>query len=445
MSLRPVQIKQLRNLLQIGSDEQIVHSLEKIHPADIALLFNDLNNVQIKRLVDCLHLLKKAGSTLKELPEFMLPDVLELIGDSSLIQIITKNSLDDTVFLLTKVPENRRRVLLLALDERLRFDLEKLLLYPKHSAGSVMNPVFFAVPAGFTVAQTIAHLQSFADREGIFYVYVLDDQRLVGVLSLKSLVIAKSDVVIKSLMKSPVYSVAATSDQEEVAQLVSKYNLLAVPVVNDRNELIGVISIDDAIDIYEEEAAADIYNMAGLSGEDRAFTPVWTKIKKRLPWILVNLTTAFVASMVVGFFEDTIKQMALLAAYMPIVAGLGGNGGTQSMVVITRSIALGEMDFSIAYKAILKEVANGTVLGIIAGACAGTFAYLVNFNPLLGFVLFLSMVTNMFLAGLMGSSVPLILKKLGLDPAVGSGIFVTATTDISGFFVFLGLAKLFLV
>lgn len=444
MSLRPVQIKHLRNLFQIGSDEQIVAALDKLHPSELSYLFSELNDVQIKRFVDCLLLVKKAGRTLNEIPEFLLPDILELINDDKLARIITRLDLDDAAHILQKIPEQRWEALFSLLEGKLRVRLERLLLYPKDSAGSVMNPDVFSIQVDKTVGEAIERLQKFEDRRSVFYVYVVDGKRLVGVVPLRNLVIADPSSLLSDIMQSSLVTVEATQDQEEAAQIVSQYNLLSVPVVNQSKELLGVITVDDVIDIFEEEATEDIYNMAGLSGEDRAFTPVRTKIRKRLPWLIINMITAFLAAMVVGLFESTIDRLVLLAAYMPVVAGLGGNAGTQSMVVITRSIALGEMEFSKAYSAILKEVLNGLFLGIIAGSIAAGIAYFVNGNPMLGGILLLAMAINMVFAGFMGASVPLLLKSLKLDPAVGAGIFVTATTDIGGFFIFLGLAQTFI-
>lgn len=444
MVLRPVQIKHLKNLLQIGSDPQVVQALEKIHPSDISILFSELNDVQMQKLVDCLLLVKKAGTTLKEIPEFMLPDILELIDKNKLAVIVSRLNLDDSSYMLSKIPEERWSSVLENVPKQTKVKIEKLLLYPKDSAGSVMNPNFFSVGVESTVKETLKSLRKFSDKESVFYIYVVDGKRLVGVVPLRKMVLADPEQPIKDLMITTVLMVNATQDQEEVAQLVSQYNLLAIPVTNDNSDLLGVITVDDVIDIFEEEATEDIYNMAGLSGEDRAFTPARVKIKKRLPWLFINLTTAFLASLVVGLFESTIHQVAILAAYMPVVAGLGGNGGTQSMVVITRSIALGEMEFSKSYHAIVKEVLNGLVLGFVAGLVAACIAYFVNLNVFLGLILFLSMMINMLFAGLMGSAVPLILKWFNLDPAVGSGIFVTATTDIAGFFIFLGFATVFI-
>jgi magnesium transporter len=444
MALRPVQLKHLKNLFQIGTDDQVAKALEKIHPSDISVLFGELNEDQMKRLVDCLLLVKKAGKTLKELPEFMLPDILEFIETEKLSKIINRLDLDDASYMLSKIPEDKWQTILEGVEIRRRINLEKLLLYPEDSAGSVMNPVYFSVSIEKTVADAIAELQKFPERETIFYVYIVDGKRLEGVIPLRNLVIADAKASVRDIMKKKVILIQATSDQEDAAQLVSQYNLLAIPVVDENKNLLGVIAVDDVIDIFEEEATEDIYHMAGLSGEDRAFTPVLTKIKKRSPWLLVNLTTAFLSAMVILYFEATIAKVAALAAYMHIIAGLGGNGGIQSMVVITRSIALGEMEFSRVYQAIGKEMLNGLGLGLLGGVLVALIAGFVEMSPYLGVIAFVAMTFNMVFAGFMGASVPLVLKWLKQDPAVGSGVFVTTIVDITGVFIFLGLSTIFL-
>jgi magnesium transporter len=444
MSIHLPQIKQLKNLLQVGSDEQILSAVEKVNPSDIATLFSELNPDQIRKLVDYLFAIKKAGKTLKELPEFMLPDILELVDEAKLPTILDRLEPDDAAYLLSKLPEPRWQGVLEKTDSKKRIQVEKLLIYPKDSAGSVMNPHFFSVPVESTAEEALRTLQSYPDKEGIFYVYIIDRKRLVGVLPLRNLVISMPQTEVRKIMKTDLIMIEATQDQEVVAQLVSQYNLLAIPVVNENRELLGVITVDDVIDIFEEEATEDIYNMVGLSEVDRAFTSVAIKTRKRLPWTLLNLATAFLAAGVVSFFEGAIGKLALLAVYMPIVAGLGGNSGTQSLVVITRSMALGELQLAKASQAILKEVLTGLSIGLAAGLVGGLASYFINGKPFLGVILFLAMVINLFVAGLMGALVPVTFKWFKLDPAVGSSVVLTTMTDCTGFFVFLGLSQIFI-
>lgn len=444
MAIKAVKIRLLKRLLQGGTDQQVINAIEKIHSADISLIFSELNENEMRRLVDCLFQVKKAGKVLSEIPEYFLPEILENVEIEKLGEILSRLGSDDAVYLLGKIPEERWPTILekVALEKRVM--IEKLLLYPAGSAGSVMSSDYFSVSLDCTVEDAIQKLREYADKESILYVYVLDEKRLVGVLPIRSLVLFSPKKPVRELMTTNIVTIQANVDQEKAAQLVGQYNLLAIPVVNENQEMLGVITVDDVIEIFQEEATEDIYHIAGLSEEDRAFTPVATKVRRRLPWMLINLCTAFLASFVVSRFEGTISRLALLAAYMPIVAGMGGNGGTQSLVVITRSIALGELKFSKAYRAVFKEIGNGLIVGIVSGAATGMIMYLVNDSVYLGLIIFLAMVANLVMAGLAGSLVPLVLKSLRLDPAVGSGVIVTTVTDVTGFFVFLGLAELFL-
>ena len=445
MAMKSAKIRLLKKLLQGGSQHQIINAIEKLHPADVAQLFTGLDEIEMKRLVDSLFEIKKAGHVLGELPEHFLPQILEMVDRDRLVATISRQDTDDAVYLLSRLPEEKWSEILQKLPLDKQANLEKLLVYPKESAGSVMSLNFFAIDVEDTVETAMKKLREHPEKESIFYLYVLEGKRLVGVLPLRSLVMGAPSTPVKEFMKTSVKTVLATDDQETAAKLVSQYNLLAIPIVNQNQELLGVITVDDVIDIFQEEATEDIYHMAGLSGEDRAFTPVATKVKKRLPWMFINLGTALLVAFIIGLFETTIQKSALLAAFMTIVASMGGNGAIQSLVVITRSIALGELQFSKAYTAILKEISNGLIIGVIAGLVAGGVAYFYVGNVYFGVILFIAMAINMGVAGLGGAIVPLFFKWVRLDPAVGSGVVVTTLTDVTGFFVFLGLAQLYLV
>jgi magnesium transporter len=235
-------------------------------------------------------------------------------------------------------------------------------------------------------------------------------------------------------------SVSADDDQEEVARLVARYDLLAVPVTDIDGKMLGLITVDDVIDVITEEATEDMYHLAGLTEADRVFVPAHESIRKRLPWMFLNLATCFAAAWVVGLFERTIEQVVALAIFMPVVAGMGGNGGTQSLTVITRAIALGEIEFSSGFRAVLKEFAVGLALGIAMGAGAAGIAYFWHSDPIIGVALFCAMILTLSVAGLMGAAVPLALKAIHQDPALGAGVIVTTFTDAFAFFSFLGIA-----
>jgi len=245
------------------------------------------------------------------------------------------------------------------------------------------------------------------------------------------------------MIEDPV-SVLADADQEEVAEVVRRYDLLAVPVTDVDRHMLGVITVDDVIDVITEEATEDMYHLAGLSEEDRVFSPAHHSIRKRLPWMLVNLGTCFVAAWVVGLFERTIEQVVALAVFMPVVAGMGGNGGTQALTVITRSIALGEIEFSSGVRAAAKELFVGLTIGSVTGVVSAGVAAFWMGSPALSVALFLAMILTMAVAGLLGAAVPLLLKAVRQDPALGSGVIVTTFTDVFAFLSFLGIATLFL-
>ena len=309
-----------------------------------------------------------------------------------------------------------------------------------------MTTRFIALEESLTAQQAIERIRLAGDDvEAVTYLYVTDEKgHLRGVVPIRRLVAAGPDRPCGELMIPDPVSVRADADQEEAAQLVARYNLLAIPVVDAESRILGVITVDDVIEVITEEATEDMYNLAGLSEEDRVFVPAHVAIRKRLPWMLVNLGAAFAVAYLVGAFERTLEQIVALAFFLPVVAGMGGNGGIQALTVITRAIALGELEFSTGLRAIGKEMAVALVIGAVAGAVSGFLAALWQGNPALGVVLFVSMSATMAVAGVLGAAVPLVLKAVGQDPAVGSGVVVTMLVDLFGFATFLGIGTLML-
>jgi magnesium transporter len=245
-------------------------------------------------------------------------------------------------------------------------------------------------------------------------------------------------------MTTDVISVRVDMDQEEVARQVASYNLLAIPVVDEENKLVGVITVDDVIDVIKDEATEDVYRLAGLAGDDRVFTSASDSLRKRLPWLLVNLATAFLAAFVVSRFEGTIAVVTALAVFMPVVAGMGGNAATQTLTVIVRGIALGELTWSNTRKALFKEALVGVGNGLACGLIGAGIVWLTQGDPWLGVILAMAMIINMFVAATAGTLIPLSLRALRVDPALASSVFITTLTDVFGFFSFLGLGALFL-
>ena len=324
-------------------------------------------------------------------------------------------------------------------------DVGDLLEYPEKTAGRIMNPKVFALSEDMTAAEAITALQASRDVEMVFYLYVIDGRRhLVGVVSLRRLLLVPPDTPLKRIMTTDLISARVDMDQEEVARQVASYNLLAIPVVDEENKLVGVITVDDVIDVIKDEATEDVYRLAGLASDDRVFTTPIESLRKRLPWLIVNLATAFIAASVVKLFEGTIGVVTSLAVFMPVVAGMGGNAATQTLAVIVRGIAIGELTWSNSRKALIKEALVGIGNGVACGIVGGGIVWLIQGTPWMGVILALAMIINMFVAATAGTLIPLSLRALKIDPALASSVFITTLTDVFGFFSFLGLGALFI-
>jgi magnesium transporter len=436
----------LRRLLASGVTTRAERLLAKMPPADVAPLLSDLTGDEVRTVIELLFRQRRAALVMRELPPEMLPQLFEALSDQRIADVIARLEIDDLLELVDWIPEERRAEVLQRLPDHRREELMKAELYPESSAGRVMTTSFVALDEKMAAQEAIDSIRAAGDgNESILYLYVVDDRRcLRGVVPIRRLVAAPPVRPVGEFMIPDPVCVRAEADQEEVATVVRRYDLLAVPVVDVDNRMLGVITVDDVIDVITEEATEDMYHLAGLSEEDRVFSPAHTSIRKRLPWMLVNLGTCFLAAWVVGLFQRSIEQVVALAVFMPVVAGMAGNGGTQSLTIVTRAIALGELEFSTGLRAAGKELAVGLVIGATTGIASAGVAMFWHGSPSLGLALFLAMVVSMAVSGLMGAAVPLSLKALGQDPALGSGVIVTTFTDVFAFFAFLGIATLML-
>ncbi len=449
MAITPTQLNYIRKLLAQKASGRAAVAISKIHPADIAELFSvSLTPAETRMLVDLLFSQLKAGVVLAQLPDSLLTEVLDDLDDASIARILKRQDPNDALQFLSQLDPDRHDSILKLLPESIRYRIEQLMIYPEDSAGQCMASSYMSILPDLTANEAVEQIRSQSEDVDVpFYVYVVaDDRMLLGVVPLRRLVTCPQDTPIRELMVDDPFTVDTDDDVEEAAAIARKYDIMAVPVVDGSHHLMGVIPGDSLFEVMEKEATEDMYRMAGLSDEDSVFTPVPTAFRQRFPWILVNLVTAFVASTVVRMFEGTIAQFAALAAFMPVVAGMGGNIGNQSLVVITRAIALGELDFSSARKALFKESSLGLLMGLVAGLVAAAVAWLSSGDPSrsfqLGIVILVSMVANMWLAGLLGAGIPLTLRAMGRDPALGSNILLTACTDSIGYLLLLGLAML---
>jgi magnesium transporter len=446
MAMNATQSDLVRKLLRHGPSERIERTLDKIHGADIATLVTRIGPVERARLVDVLLSVRRAAKTLRELPRELLTEVLAEIDNGRVATMISRLPPDDGLLFVSLLNQDRVPSVLDALPTELRRRLATLLRYPASSAGAVMTTDYLSFQSHETVAEALEELRKRGDLlEAIFYLYVVAvDGKLAGVVPLRKLVTSPPGRTLGDLMVPDPVKVSVLAGQEEAARTAHEYNLMAVPVVEDDGRLVGVITLDDVIEVLDRAATEDMFGIAGLSSDDHVFSPVLRSLKKRLPWMVLNMGTAFIASTVVRVFESSIARVVVLATLMPIVAGLGGNCGTQALTVMTRAIATGEIRFGSALAAIVKQVAVGLGLGAVMGVMAGGVSYLIEPNAYLSGVLFAAMTANMTIGALVGATVPLLLKLFGQDPAAGSGVLTTACTDTFGFLLFLGLATLVL-
>jgi magnesium transporter len=436
----------LRRLLSSGVLTRAERLLAKVPPADVAPLLADLTQDEIRLVMELLFRQRRAAWVLRALPPELLPRIFEALADQRLADVLARLEIDDLLELVAALPAERREEVRARLPASRRDELAKAELYPESSAGRAMTTSFIALDEKMTAQEAIDALRAAGDAApSILYLYVVDDLRcLRGVVPIRRLVSAPPDRPVSQLMVREPVPVRAEAEQEEVAALVRRYDLLAIPVIDVDGRMLGVITVDDVIDVITEEATQDMYHLAGLSDDDRVFSPARTAIRKRMPWMLVNLVTCFLAAGVVALFEHTIQQMVALAVFMPVVAGMAGNGGIQALTVITRAIALGEIEFSSGARAALKELGVGLALGAVTGGASAVLAWLWHGSPQVGLALFLAMAIAMAVAGLVGAAVPLVLKALRQDPALGSGVIVTTFTDVFAFLSFLGIATLLL-
>ena len=436
----------VKRLLRIGATANLLNLLQKQHPADLAQVFGELPDKEREAAFSLLA--DRNGRLAMEALSEIGPEAgAALLGSrpaEEIARLAQEIPSDDAAALIDHLPEELSNVVLDLMRPKESRVVEHLLEYAERTAGRIMNPNVFALNEDMTVGEAITELQSNREVEMVFYLYVVDERRhLVGVTSLRRLLLVSPETPLKRIMTADLISARVDMDQEEVARQVAAYNLLAIPVVDEENKLVGIITVDDVIDVIKDEATEDIYRLAGVAVDERVFTPAQESLRKRLPWLGVNLATAFLAAAVVGIFTGTINALPILAVFMPIVAGMGGNAATQTLTVIVRGIALGELSWSNSRKALMKEAAVGLGNGLVLGLIAASVAWLTRGDPVLGLVLGAAMVINMFVAATAGVLIPLGLRAAGIDPALASSVFITTMTDVFGFLSFLGLATLF--
>ena len=440
-------LESVKRLQRIGANANLLNLLQKQHPADLAQVFGELTERDRR---DSFALLVERYSRLamEAISELGPEDGAAMLADRSaedLAELLQELPSDDAAALIEHLPKTLSIAVLDLLERREAGDVQNLLEYAEQTAGRIMNPNVFALSEDLTAGEAIAALQTSRDVEMVFYLYVVDLRRhLVGVVSLRRLLLVSTETPLKRIMTTDIMSARVDTDQEEVAGIVASYNLLAIPVVDEEHKLAGIITVDDVIDVIKDEATEDIYRLAGMAGDEHISTPPAEALRKRLPWLGVNLVTAIMAAAVVALFQESISQVVALAVFMPVVAGMGGNAATQTLTVTVRGIALGELTWGNTRKALVKEIVIGLGNGLVLGFVAAGVSWAMQGNPVLGLILGLAMVLNMLVAATAGTLIPIVLRALNIDPALASSVFITTLTDVFGFLSFLGLGTLFL-
>src|SRR3954467_11293103 len=408
-----VVLDSVRRLMRLGATTNLVNLLHKQHPADLAQVFAELGekdrSASFALLVE-----RNSKLAMEALSELGPEGGAALLADRSaeeIARLLHDLPSDDAAAIIDNLPEPLNAAVVELIEKRPGDEVGELLEYDEQTAGRIMNPKVFALSEDITAGEAIITLQGSRDVEMVFYLYVIDVRRhLVGVISLRRLLLVPPSTPLKRIMTTDLTSVRTDTDQEEVARLVASYNLLAIPVVDEENKLVGIITVDDVIDVIKDEATEDVYRLAGGAGDDRVVSGARDSLRKRVPWLEVNLATAFLAASVVALFEGKIKDLPALAVFMPVVAGMGGNAATQTLTVIVRGIALGELTWGNSRKALFKEALVGIGNGVALGILAALVVWATRGNPVLGGVLAMAMIINMFVAAAAGTLVPLGLR-----------------------------------
>lgn len=441
-NLNSVWLDRLRALLAANEGPDVIEMMAPLHVSDTGDVIEALDHDE---RVTLLRLLgeKFDFTALTEVDDSVRSELMEALSNEDIARGVSGIDSDDAVYILEDIDAPDREEILAQMPAFERLSLRRSLDFPEESAGRRMQTEFIAIPPFWTVGQTIDYLREEQDLpDEFFQIYVVDPgYSLMGTLPLDKFLRTRRDVKIDALMNTNVIEVEAGQDQEEAARLFERYDLVEVAVVDENRRLVGVLTIDDMVDVIHEEASEDIKLLAGV-GDEEISDNVFQAVRSRATWLLVNLVTAVLASLVIGLFDATIEQMVALAVLMPIVASMGGNAGTQTMTITVRALALRELDRRRMGRLILREMSVGVINGAIFAVLIGAVTALRFANPGLGIVIGLAMVVNMIAAGTAGVLLPLGLNKLKIDPAIASSVFVTTVTDVVGFFAFLGLAAI---
>ena len=437
-----------RRLLRRNAKVNLIKLTNKTHPADLAIVFRYFSD---EEQIEIFSLMKESEHTaefLSELDDALVNELLENESYERIAAIIEKAPTNDQSGILNILDDEKAKSIIELLNAEEQEEIAEIMGYPDDSAGALMNTEVFTLHESITASEAIKTLQDQENAEMVFYLYVTDDDdRLVGIISLRALTTTSSITTLKDIMIKNVHSIRPETDQEEVARIVAQYNFLAVPVLDSDSKLLGIVTVDDVVDVIREEATEDFLRMAG-AGKDREILlkSSWENAKTRLPWLFASWIGGVIAASLIGVFENMLENIIALAAFIPVILGMGGNIATQSSTIIVRGMATGRVNLGGEIKLILKEAQVGLILGTLYGILLGLFARFIfsDAPENLGFVVGLSICASMIVAATVGTIIPLILRKLDIDPAVATGPFVTTSIDILGVLFYFLIAGLFL-
>lgn len=443
-------LKQVEYLIEKNDDIKLSEFIEKIHYADLSEVLMELDDDKRNTVFGVLSI-EDAAKVLEEIDSDIFVSLMSSLSIEQKKRLIEIMSLDDIVDQLGELSEVEQRDIISHMDVEDAKDVKELLFYEEDTAGGIMTTDYIAVGKNLTAYKAIESLRKDAEEaETVYYVYVVDESDvLVGVMSLRELILASPNKKVEDIMNDNVIYVNIGEDQEDVARKVSKYDLLAIPVIDENNKIKGIITVDDVIDVIEEEATEDMLKFAGVSeeinSEENLLIKIFNSVKSRLPWLIITIFGGLLSARIMSVFQDTLNANTTLALFVPILAGMGGNAGTQSSTITVRSIAMGNIVGKEAFRTIIQEMSVGFFVGIVCSGIVGIASFMLKGQMLLSVIVALAMWANMFTATFIGTLVPLVFKKIGVDPAVASAPFITTTVDITGLTIYFTLATIMIV
>jgi len=425
-------VESIKRLLRRDATSHLYKIVKKTHAADLALVFESLSIHNQRRLFDLIDDVGMKGEVFSNLDEDTFLGIVDRMNVDDIVEILDLMPRDDVADILGRLPVEKSDVILEKMKKEGSEEVEGLLHYEDDTAGGIMVPEFIALGEDITAGEAIKSLQKeHLDVEMPFYLYVVDaNGKLIGVSSLRQLVVVPPNTPLKNFMTTDVFAVKTDMDQEEVAKIVARYDILAVPVVDDTNKLVGIVTVDDVIDIIREEATEDILKMVGVGEEFIETKSIFSNIKIRMPWLFASCVGGIIASFIIGYFQASLTKLAYLAAFIPVIMGMGGNIGVQSATITVRGLATGRLSIRDIWSVVSKQLMVGLLLGLLYGFVVAVVAQFKYSRELFALSVGLGVLSSMTMAALAGSLVPMTLAKINIDPAIASGPFVTTAIDI---------------